>query len=153
MSVPYSQLRSTRHKEEDKQKDQQRINDLIRQDFLALRQQLLGDLAWVGVSVSANWSGFTFVNYRKDGLGYVHFRGVLVNNAGAANPAFVLPVHYRPSQDVYLSTLAGNGAITTTPFLSTEIQIAAGSGGVNVNGLPAANYYTALDGLSFLAEM
>src|SRR5712664_2221470 len=52
---------------------------------------------WQTPALNANWAvpGFTPLAYRMDAMGFVHFRGALINNAGAANPAFAMPTGYR----------------------------------------------------------
>jgi microcystin-dependent protein len=58
--LPYYQLRSTRKTDEEKTKDQQRINDLIRQDLFILKQLVSGGINNPGpipVGGGAIWFG------------------------------------------------------------------------------------------------
>jgi hypothetical protein len=127
---------------------------LIADSTQTLGVRWAGDTSWQSISVTANWvaGGGTLVNYRKDALGFIHFRGVLVNNAGAGNPAFTMAAGTRPGQDAYIATIAGDGGIMSTPFLAMQIVVQASTGNVLFDGLPAAGYYTMLDSLTYLAE-
>jgi hypothetical protein len=113
-----------------------------------------GDTAWTNLTLSANWSGagFSVPGYRKDALGFVHLRGVVIVGAGAANPLATMPAGYRPSQDTYVPTLAGASGISLGSTLGMkELSIATATG--QIAGSVAVNDYVMLDGLTWLGEV
>lgn len=113
-----------------------------------------GETAWTTLSLNANWSaaGFSVVGYRKDALGFVHLRGVLIVGAGAANPAATMPAGYRPAQDTYLPALAGVGSIALGATLGMkELSVTSATG--DIAGNVATNDYVMLDGLTWLGEV
>lgn len=112
-----------------------------------------GETAWTNLTLSANWTaaGFSVPGYRKDALGFVHLRGVVIVGAGAANPLATMPAGYRPAQDTYVPTLAGAGGISLGTALGMkELSITSSTGAIA--GAVAMNDYVMVDGLTWLAE-
>jgi len=104
--------------------------------------------------LSANWSGagFSVPGYRKDALGFVHLRGVVIVGSGAANPLATMPAGYRPAQDTYLAALAGVGSIALGSTLGMkELSVTSSTGAIA--GSVATNDNVMLDGLTWLAEV
>lgn len=113
-----------------------------------------GLTGWQTLVLSANWSaaGFASVGYRKDAMGFVHLRGVLIVGAGATNPAATMPVGYRPAQDTYLAALAGAGSIALGTTLGMkELSVTSATGAIAGN--VATNDYVMLDGITWLGEV
>lgn len=106
---------------------------------------------WIVPTLNANWSAYgpSPVGYMKDAMGWVHLRGVAINGAGAVNPAFTLPTGFRPSAEVNTGTCAGNGG--SFGAMSAASVLVSTNGDVQVD-VPAANYYSFLTAVTFLAE-
>jgi len=85
-------------------------------------------------------SGYPNAAFRIDGYGFVHLSG-MISGGTLPNAAFTLPVGYRPSARVLLST-GSNNAWGRCDILATgEVQPTAGT-----------NAWMTLDGLIFHAE-
>lgn len=66
---------------------------------------------WIAPTLQNSWaqqSGYAPVGYTKDAMGFVRLRGALISGT-APNTMFTLPVGFRPSETVILSTASAAG--------------------------------------------
>lgn len=108
--------------------------------------------SWTALTLSNFWVDFGGVyataGYYKDDMSVVRLKGVIKNGTIAAGTIlFTLPVGYRPSLDIILTSLSSSAG-TATPI---AIEVSA-AGVVKIGSFNAGSTWLSLDGLSFRAE-
>lgn len=107
---------------------------------------------WHAAAFNGTWTDFAAAGtedtrYRKLASGLVILTGAFKDTGAQANPVFVLPAGYRPSQLLEFACKSNNDAGTIS-----WVQITA-SGQVNaVGNVAQARIRCALSGITFLAE-
>ncbi len=115
---------------------------------------------WTDVTFESHWGNYGSVygdvQYRKDGFGNVHLRGLCKathNDAsyGSSNPIFILPAGYRPNHTIIMYTAA---SYIDSNRQTTEMRIDS-SGNVYLNDSsdnPETNAWVSFDGLYFCVD-
>lgn len=108
-----------------------------------------GDTAWTAPTLLNSWVNFgapyETVGFRKDALGFVHFKGVIKSGTTTiGTPLFVLPTGYRPGADGFYPCVSGSSTFGS-------IHIVAASGSVQIVASTTSSDFE-LSGITFLAE-
>jgi hypothetical protein len=107
---------------------------------------LVPPTAWIAPTLLNSWTniggGYETTAYLKDGLGFVHLKGVISGGA-TATTAYVLPAGYRPGAKTFVSGTNNAGT-------SSSVQIDT-VGNVLVV-IASAGTAVGLSGITFLAE-
>jgi hypothetical protein len=92
------------------------INEQLRKHVAEVYQQfasLFGKPEFVAPTLLNSWvnigGGYSTAGYYKDPLGRVHLKGG-IKDGTLTQPAFTLPVECRPSERLWFSAIAFNGA-------------------------------------------
>ena len=111
-----------------------------------------GPLSFTNASLGTNWTvdtnfGTSRPGFARDAFGTVHLRGSVDGQHGgiAIDPAFILPVGFRPAAAVFNFAYEQCGATQGT----AEVFITA-AGAVNIDSTSSAcDAFVSLDGISF----
>lgn len=101
---------------------------------------------WTAIVPNANWTAGAGLAYWKDASGIVHLKGYVGKAAGAVNPAFTLPVGFRP--------LGGGREFESHDAIRTNhvLIIVAPDGTVSLTSYAGSVSDALVDPVSFLAE-
>lgn len=103
---------------------------------------------WAEPALENGWAnfgaGFGTAAYRKDGLGYIHLRGLIKSGTASIGTQLLsLPAGFRPGSHLMFSCTDGN---------DNGRRVDVESGGVVRLGTSVNNIYLSLSGISFKAE-
>jgi hypothetical protein len=113
-------------------------------------------LVWTPLALTAPWTPWdagegtwNLPGYCKDGLGFVHLRGLIGSGTGAVgNVVATLPAGFRPTRYHYFATPCGTGNV--------GLWYVQPNGGLSLQGMvptgPALNSYYSWAGITFPAE-
>lgn len=110
-----------------------------------------GDTTWNSVSYQNNWvdydnSVWYGIKYRKDAMGYIHFKGLMRSGTTTNGTVlFNLPAGYRPSHQVMMFVSTNNGS---TDVMGRVDVLANG----NVVAVTVYSAYVSFNGSGFKAE-
>ena len=97
-----------------------------------------GDTAWTSLSLINGWTNYSgapngLPGYYKDSLGIVHLRGLL-NGGTWGDAVAILPVGYRPLNQISIATLSNSGTSEIDVETNGTIMTYSGSGWFCLDG-------------------